>query len=744
MQRQTLPSSLAAMIATNHTSPDENLFSRRESVQYEQHESPIIEADRSDSRYDDQIEKLERMSEDDHKGTVESASESSDLANFETQLDIDKIDTNRMSDPQLQQSVDQTFIPERNAAIQGPAVPKHKLSCEQEEVKQNLKDAIREREEFKRKVENLVHEIEDAKRERNDAKHKLDEVKRGIANAKRERDEVRHELEDAKSKRDEVKQEPFNPTFVAALELVNSAQPTVLYTMERNGGTRSATAMEAAGVEMWPNFLKKQTEYSGPRQVHFKEEKRFIPRHNTPIIHTTSREGVVWVHPEQSLQCLAEHVIYPTLNDLMTECDTWLVTSSTSMSPVRFAGGPDGVTVLWHKDSTTGGWARGEPVCSWKNEPDMVLQGVENVVERYKNDAETKGLWFRTVTQIVGNMIGMRAKTAVLNTGIHAIFFLLKRDGKLWISPTIPSNRAGVGSVWNTIDYVLHLREARDEKLPSLQPVEIKLKEKMDASKPAGDESGGPRAAAAKGKENRSDRTQSGSQPCGGTGRGQSRGLSERRVPENGSQDRPLGSVAAKGTNAPCKRAAVKSSLRYLGLLQEHADRSTWKAQRWSAARRAWEDVVVKWFRPEGAARYESEVACYRRASSLQGVSVAELLDHGMAIHLEGESLPRVGLMVRWAGNAYDALPPPALERARRTLEELHGLGVVHGDVKTLNMGYDPKTGRVVLFDFSEGMTRDMFEDEGGFQGACEEDLQGVDWDLAWAAANPELCRYYV
>ena len=454
------------------------------------------------------------------------------------------------------------------------------------------------------------------------------------------------------------------------------------------------------------------------------------------------------MHQEAALQCLAEQTIYPTLSDLMTEGDTWLATSNKSMSSVTFAGDPDGVTVLWHKDSTTGGWVRGEPVCSWENEPDMVLQGVENVVERYNNDAGQKGQWFRMVTQIVGNMIGMRAKTAVLNTGIHAIFFLLKRDGKLWISPTIPSNRAGVGSVWNTIDYVLHLREARDGKLPSLQPVEIKLKDEMDASKPAGDGMRpGPRAAAAKGKENRSDQTQSGSQPCGlgGTGRGQSRGLYERLVPENGSQNRPLGSAAAKGTSAPCKRAAaVPSLLRYLGVLQEHADRSTWKAQRWSAARRAWEDVVVKWFRPEGAARYESEVACYQRASSLQGDSVAELLDHGMALHLEGERLPRVGLMVRWAGNAYDALPPPALERARRTLEELHGLGVVHGDVKTHNMGFDPKTGRVVLFDFSEGMTRDMFEDERDFRGACEEDLQGVDWDLAWAAANPERCRYYV
>ena len=69
---------------------------------------------------------------------------------------------------------------------------------------------------------------------------------------------------------------------------------------------------------------------------------------------------------------------------------------------------------------------------------------------------------------------------AVLNTGIHSIFFQLNPDGVLWISPTIPSNRTGVGSVWNTIDYVLHLPEARDGESPTLQRVEIKVKSDKD------------------------------------------------------------------------------------------------------------------------------------------------------------------------------------------------------------------------------------------------------------------------
>ena len=67
--------------------------------------------------------------------------------------------------------------------------------------------------------------------------------------------------------------------------------------------------------------------------------------------------------------------------------------------------------------------------------------------------------------------------------------------------------------------------------------------------------------------------------------------------------------------------------------------------------------------------------------------------------------------MVSWAGGTYDVLPPAGLARARETVEGLHRLGVVHGDVACRNMGYDPATGRVVLFDFSEGQTRAGFRD---------------------------------
>ena len=128
----------------------------------------------------------------------------------------------------------------------------------------------------------------------------------------------------------------------------------------------------------------------------------------------------------------------------------------------------------------------------------------------------------------------------------------------------------------------------------------------------------------------------------------------------------------------------------------------------------------------------------------MQGVSIAELLRWDMELHLCGEARPRVGLMVSWVGATYDVLPPAALARAREIVEGLHRLGVVHGDVACRNMSYDPKTGRVTLFDFSEGGTRAQFEGEAAFGSACGEDLERLDEEVRFVTKHPERCRYYV
>jgi hypothetical protein len=181
-------------------------------------------------------------------------------------------------------------------------------------------------------------------------------------------------------------------------------------------------------------------------------------------------------------------------------------------------------------------------------------------------------------------------------------------------------------------------------------------------------------------------------------------------------------------------------AVRYLHVLQRHPDRVTWMAQRWGAAAGAWEDVVIKLYL--SAERHREEVECYRALAGMAGV--AELLAEEAALPLDGEERPRVGLVVGWAGSVYDAVPPAGLERAERILREMHRRGVAHGDVGAHNMSYDPETGRVVLFDFSEGQTRARLGSDAAFRAACEDDLEALAEEAAWVAANPKRGAYYL
>ena len=188
---------------------------------------------------------------------------------------------------------------------------------------------------------------------------------------------------------------------------------------------------------------------------------------------------------------------------------------------------------------------------------------------------------------------------------------------------------------------------------------------------------------------------------------------------------------------------AGQLAIRYLYVLQEHEDRVTWMAQWWEEASQAWQDVVVKWYAQDGAAACRNEAECYRALASMQGESVAELLAAGMETAFEGEAQPRVGLMVRWAGSTYDVVPVAGLERAGRILGEMHRLGVAHGDMSPRNMSYDPATGRVVLFDLSEGVMLRGEDSEARFREACREDLELLQDEVNFCMAHPEMSALY-
>jgi hypothetical protein len=215
--------------------------------------------------------------------------------------------------------------------------------------------------------------------------------------------------------------------------------------------------------------------------------------------------------------------------------------------------------------------------------------------------------------------------------------------------------------------------------------------------------------------------------------------LSLRKFAPN-ALPKAAGMVPATKVVARCRTS--EPAIRYLHVLQEHEDRVTWMAQRWEAVLQVWVDVVVKWYAQAGAAACRNEAECYRALASMQGESIAELLAVDMETAFKGEEQPRVGLMVRWAGSTYDVVPLAGLERAGRILDEMHRLGVAHGDVSPRNMSYDPATGRVVLFDFSEGVIRGE-DNEAMYRGACQEDLEFLKEEMDFCRAHPSMSAYY-
>ena len=58
------------------------------------------------------------------------------------------------------------------------------------------------------------------------------------------------------------------------------------------------------------------------------------------------------------------------------------------------------------------------------------------------------------------------------------------------------------------------------------------------------------------------------------------------------------------------------------------------------------------------------------------------------------------------AGPRLVSLPANALQRVLETLEEMHTLGVAHGDLRLQNLGCDPVTGLVFVLDLGHSVAR--------------------------------------
>jgi hypothetical protein len=469
----------------------------------------------------------------------------------------------------------------------------------------------------KQKLKTCLHEI--------DQEHKIREIHQ------RYHERVLSELKKAhESEIFLLKQEYFDKKFVRASDLVGTPQPIVTNKMEKNEGTVSVTARIPTGVEEWADFNQQQRSFGEERQKsQYFENLGFIPRVNLPPSIMVGDDCVL--HSKRSLQSLTDEWLFIVENHLTRapESEFFLVSSSKERCGINFPSSPDGVTVLWQRGTAS---EKAKPVrvtnC-WQNTPEWIFDKGSNIPLRYKQemDAGQTGPIFHLVTQVVGNMLAMGAKTACINTGVHMVGMKLMEDGVVMITPAVSGDATGLDSTWHFIDFILHSPEAWKgfTKIPNLPIPSTEIKARPDI-KSAGSSKGSAGASKGQGaaKEKGNQPTQARNDGPGGKGASLSRGLFERPS--------ALNAIDSLRTKPPPKKIAGTASseasdngaeIQYLHKLQESEDRVVWRARRQDAAAGTWADVVIKWYRTEseGIPRYDNEVACYRQATSMQARS---------------------------------------------------------------------------------------------------------------------------
>ena len=294
-----------------------------------------------------------------------------------------------------------------------------------------------------------------------------------------EQHESRRLLEQEQHVRRLLQQKLFDEKYVRACTLVGMPQPSVAYNMKRNGGTESATARVPSAVIEWDGFEEQQREFTNARQQYF-ETIGFIPRVNMPPSIMKGDKCVL--RCEKNLQSLTDEWLHPIENRLTLnpESEFFLITSSKEKCGMHFQSGPDGVTVLWQRGTASEKAKLVRATNCWENKPECIFKKGSNVVSRWENEMSSgkPGPIFRLVTQVVGNMIAMKAKTACINTGVQMIGMMLMDDGVLMITPAVSSEATGLDSTWNFIDYILNSPEAWRgfTEIPDLPAASTKIK----------------------------------------------------------------------------------------------------------------------------------------------------------------------------------------------------------------------------------------------------------------------------
>ena len=310
------------------------------------------------------------------------------------------------------------------------------------------------------------------------------------------------------------------------------------------------------------------------------------------------------------------------------------------------------------------------------------------------------------VQKLAGYMSLAKVQYGILTTGLYYWAVQLLESGPVLISEPYQCKDEGENSVLSMLYYVIHL--AREAVKSGKQFTPPSLNKVADPTiKGSGGNLGSKRGHASTGASADND----------GTGGGAVPGTSPAAIPIEDLTSWP-------------------DVFRCLRILEDHPDRVTFQAQIGGAGA-GLRLVAVKAF--ERTEARNAEARLLRRLKPLQvSGAIPALLDGELELEWTDAEERRVhALMMAWVGppdaggRGWSRPSPPAaaLRRARSVLEEMHALGVAHGDVRLPNLSYDPVAGRVFVLDLSHGVARG----EADFGVRCAEDLHEMDRLIAAA-----------
>jgi hypothetical protein len=564
----------------------------------------------------------------------------------------------------------------------------HDETKDLQESRTKAQDVTKDLEESREKVQDVTKYLEESWKKYQDATKYLEEVRKKNHDAKKD-------LEENRKKNQDVKNELQMKGKINAYRLTSRLPNFADSTRTLLAPSQSASRVDVRTVKEYADFKAKQVEYTRSIRTEFEIRS---PINNIPDYIGSDSPA----RSEQDIRFKVFATTFFALNGLLEDVRTCSIPDGAGLpgaDAVSIMKGSDVPLVLYEfkgRDLVT----YGTDLTKSCNRKILELEGScdcnSGSREEYRSSEDRCSSRdpLDGIQQLVGYMVLANIWYGIISNGEYYWALELEENGSVSISEAYRFDVEGENSVLSMICYIVHL--ARELVASGIERAPPALQRVMDAV-PAS--------------------------------------FAQGDVVESNDSGR-----ASDAGSDGSKKAQIMVGFKTLRLLEDHPDRVTLQAEitfagaeRSLAAVKAFDTVEAR----------DSEVRLYELLKPLHDIGIPKLLDGELKLKWTEPQEPRVHAhLTSWVGppngGGFGAArrfsPPPvsSLRRARAILEEMHKLGVAHGDVRLPNLSWDPMTERVFVLDLSHGQAHG----EDDFEYLCGADLRKMDRLIAEAEAR--------